>query len=247
MGVFFDSVGQGGVLHSPWINLLQFTQWDHTVIGSQAAVLVGISYLFEDTTPTSVESEVTLDGTEMESLGLIKWGTAPGWTEIYGLANVSPGKKKIIAQVTGSFISGRYITGNSVAYKGVAGFGTVATDTDTGTALSMDATASAASRTVVAYGGPVGLSAFNQTQRFLKNNRSPLLIGDAQGTGSSQTFSATGASSQDWGGVSVILNPADIVATAKPTVLDVTASGRCLRLPRPGINRRSTHSVPREG
>ena len=100
---------------------------------------------------------------------------------------------------------------------------------------------------MVAYGGLAGLSAFTQTQRFLQNNRSPLVIGDAQGTGSSQTFAATQASSKDWGGVSVILNPADIYASAKPTVLDMSVSAKCLRLPRPGVNRRSTFTVPQKG
>lgn len=72
-------------------------------------------------------------------------------------------------------------------------------------------------------------SAYSQTQRFLKalvaSGCRPLIVGDAQGTGSSLVFSATrSASENDWGGIILPLAPSLLFDSIGPSVSWISPS-----------------------
>ena len=247
MAVFPDAVGLGGLFSSPNISWpIAYADWDHPGTGLHKTVVVAVSFQVDGQELTDLGRLVTYDGLPMTSLGIAEWGGAGhgAWTELLGIVDV-PGGKRIHAEVSGGFFAGRRLRGGSLSYTGVDSFGTVVTATGTGTALSVAGTTTPADLIVQAFGTLSGLSAYTATQRHISNDAISLVMGDSVGTGAI-TFGATRASAGVWSGLTVVLNAADIVATAKPLTATpiVSASGR--RLPRPGITRRTVFDVQPE-
>lgn len=253
MAVFFDSVGTGGYFTEPVLSIGPIDMlWSHTAPpGRQVGVVAAMSYWVYNGDLVNLTRNVWYGFTEMQSLGVKAWttGSGSGWTELFGLIDPPDGKQVVHGRVLGGFpFVGKLGRGNTVSYTGVDSFGTVtnAAGTSSGT-QTLTATGAGATKIVAAYGTKnVGLSNFSQTQRYLSNTYCSLLLGEADGTGSTTTFTTTRALTGPWGALGVVLNAADIVGTATgvSTAPNLTTIGR--RLPRPGTNRRTVYAAEPE-
>jgi hypothetical protein len=252
MAVFYNSIGTGGTLYSPVITLIPFSfSWKHTATGSQIGVVAAVSYWVYGSTIGQLTRTVKYGGVTMTSLGVQQWGTDSGWIEMFALSNAPKGTQTVTVDIRGGLaLVTRLGRGNTVAYTGVDDFGTFSS-----------AGNSSSSSMSVAGGSPVsagisvgafaakeaGISVFNQNTRYQNNTHMSLAFGDVQGNGAAQTFTATRAGSGPWGGGSVVVNPADIVAVAKPVVATAKTSAQGKRYPRsPSFVRRSVFSVSSE-
>lgn len=250
MAVFYDNVGPGDFfIQDPIAVSPVSVGWDHYASGSQIGVLVGLSYWVYSAALTDLTRTVTCGGKAMTSLGAKQWGTTSGWTEVFGLTGVPEGKNHISAVVSGGLpLVGRAGRGASLSMSGVGGFGTAVTASGTAAGpLSVAATAAAIGRTVSVFGSAqVGLKNFNQTQRYLSNTGVALLMGDADGSGSSTTFSTDRTASGPWGAVAVPVIAADLIATLSPLVAEPIVSSAGKRFARPGTNRRTVFTIEPE-
>lgn len=251
MAVFPDAVGAGALWNAPLISGPIELLWAHPAPkGSQVAVVAAVSYWVGTAALGDLTRKCWYGLTEMASLGVKAWGsgTAHGWTELFGILNPpkAKGKQIVRAQIAGGgLLAGKLARANSVSYTGADGFGAVtdAAGNSAGT-QSVAATAVGAAKIVAAFGGnQPGLNSFNRDQRYLSNTTAALLLGDATGTGSSLTFSTTRAKAGDWSALAVVINPADIVATATGVLADPDIHTAGLRLPRPGVNRRTVFTA----
>ncbi|MCX2931420.1 hypothetical protein ORI20_14135 [Mycobacterium sp. CVI_P3] len=250
MAVFSAGVG-GGDLADWAINgfsLDNAVGWNHPLSGSDIAVLGALSYAVNTTTLASLTRAMKCDGVTMDSLGVVAWNdlSGGGWTEVFGLVGVPEGTPRITASVEGAGTSQRVIRGSSVAYTGVEGIGDVTTAFDTGTALAVAGDASAASMIAAFFGTRSGLSNANETQRYLQNTSTSLLISEARGTGSSFDFTASRALSGPWSAITVVLNPSSSVASVQPIVVAPRITAELGRVPRPTGPRRVIFDVEPE-
>lgn len=245
MAVFYDSVGSGGLFSSPAFALGTITDifWNHTAAGSQGCVVAAVSYYVTNAAIGDLTRTVTYGSAPMQSLGVKAWGTGTyAFTELFGLINPPKGRQRVNARISGgSAVAGRVIRGNTVSYSGVDSFGTVTNAAaTTGASLSVSANGTSANTLVAAFGSLTnGLTGFNQTQRYLSNTSMSMLIGDAAGTGTDLAFTAGRTKSGAWGGLAVVINPADIVATATGVDSEPIVASTARRLARPGTNRRA--------
>lgn len=252
MAVFFDAVAQGDGHRAAHLSVPIPVEllWRHTASGSQIGVLVALAFWYGTgvSTLSDVDRRVFYDNDQMDSLGAVQWGTAKGWTELFGIVNPEPGRKWIRVRLAGGGIGGRIARAASVSYTGVDSFGTVVTNSGSAAGpLTVTGTGSNATKVVAAFGSTtVGFAAATQTPRFLSNTGMALLIADATGSGSSQTFSAARGLTGGWGAASVVVNPADIVATATGVTADPTLHSLARRYPRPGITRRAIFAAEPE-
>jgi hypothetical protein len=133
-----------------------------------------------------------------------------GIVAIYGLMNPPTGPQSVVVTATGAAFTG--VTANAVAYSGVAGFGTPGTAAGTTTPMSHTITTGAAGTRIAQIFGVCQaagntISAYNQTQQWIYNGgQNQALGGDAPGA-ASVLFSATIASTSQWGSVAVPLLP----------------------------------------
>jgi hypothetical protein len=165
--------------------------------------------------------KVTCGSVQMTSLGVIQWDTLQAWTEVFALLDAPGGKQRIIGAVGGGVASKRLLRVSAATYSGVDSVGTPVIVSGTGTSMSISATVTAADRVVGVFGTRSGISAFNGSIRYLNNAGISLLIGDAAGTGSSQSLTGTRQKSGQWGGIVVPLNAADTVASCPPMAFGV--------------------------
>lgn len=214
--------------------------------GGRRAVLVAVSFRIWGAAIGDVTRGASYAGATMTSLGIQEFNDDDySWLEVFGLLDAPPGGDVRVV-ISDDSIATRSMRATSISYTGVESFGTVTESYGTGTELSAAATAPSAGKAVQFFGAKAGLTGYNHTQRYLNSSGIALAGGDVDGDGEEQTFEATRASSGTWAGVSVILNPADLVGssqaiTAEPALL---ASGR--RLPRPGIPRRVVYDIQPE-
>lgn len=248
MAVFFDAVGAGDVFNRRWLSLpggLDL-RWKHSASGSQIGVVVAVSYWVNGVPLDNLTRRCWYGGTEMTSLGVKEWGgSSPhGWTELFGLVDAPRGSQTVHVSVFGGVLA-KLARGNSVSYTGVDSFGTVtdASGNSTGP-LAVSATGDTASKLVAVYGtATAGLNAVNRTRRYVSNTAMSMLIADADGTGSSLSFSATRITAGPWSALAVVVNAADIVATATGIVSEPDVQSAANRYPRPGTNRRVVFAV----
>lgn len=251
MAAFYASTGRGGANQNVFLpSKFVATDWPDEGAGSQRAVLADVAYSLQGADLEGLVRTVTYGGVPMTSLGVVALNNVDGdWVEVFGLLDVPPGKGSIVADVrrTSSFaLPHVYIRGNSFSYTGVESFGTVGTEYGTGTSLSMSATGPNASKVHQCFAARAGLTEYNRAQRYSGSAGIALVSGDADGTGSSMSFTAKRASSGTWAGISVVLNPADVIATAEPVIAQPVLSSSGRRLSRPGTNRRTVFTVPVE-
>lgn len=248
MAVFYGSRGAGGLWHAPHVSLpIAHVRYKvPQALGSRCAVVIPVSYAVGGASPSDLEREASYEGVEIPSLGIQPWndvsGPAKGYLEFFGLADVEPGGT-VDVTVAGFALSPRSVRSSAIVGTGVEALGEVVKSYGTGDTLTCTGNAPAAGIIVQAFAARSGLAGYTQQQRYLDNTGIALMIGDAEGTGSSVSFGATMAKAGPWAGMSVVLEPADIVATVKPLVAEpiLKASGR--RLPRPGLPRRVTFDI----
>lgn len=250
MAVFYDSVGSGAAFDHPVISLSPIELfWTHTAPKGQVAVVAAVSYWVASAGLGDLTRTCWYGATEMTSLGIKAWNNGTnGWTELFGILNPPKGKQIVHARIVGGPLAGKLARANSVSYTGADGFGAVTTGSGTAAGTeTVTANAVGAAKIVAAFSGrQTGLNSFNQTQRSLSNTAQPLLIGDATGTGSDLNFTTTRAKTGDWSAVAVVINPADIVATASGVAATPTIRAAGRRLPRPGTTRRTVFAAPAE-
>ncbi|AQT81953.1 hypothetical protein B1R94_25900 [Mycolicibacterium litorale] len=257
MAVFSGAVGGGDLADQNVfsISLDNLVEWNQPVEGSDVAVLAALSYAVDSATLSQLTRSARCNGTLMASLGVIAWNglSGGGWTEVFGITGVTPGRTppRMTAAVEGATdVFGinlpRVIRGSSLAFTGVDSFGTVTTVSGTGTALSVAGSATPASMIAAFFGTRSGLSNANKTQRYLNNTSTSLLISEARGTGASFNLTASRAVAGPWSAISVVLNPADQVASVQPLVVAPALTAAMMRLPRPTPKRRVTFDVEPE-
>ncbi len=256
MAVFSGGVGGGDAadLSLLAVSLDNRVDWHQRTDGSNVGVLVGISYSVTSATLGALTRTAKCNGAVMDSLGVIAWNalSGGGWTEVFGITDVTPGSRlAVTASVEGvhdmfGLSLRRQIRGSSLAFTGVDSFGTVTTASGTGTSLSVAGNASAASMIAAFFGTKSGLSNANQTQRYLQNSSAALAISEGRGTGSSYNFTASRAQAGPWSALSVVVNPADSVASVQPLVVAPRISAELVRLPRATGPRRVIFDVEPE-
>jgi hypothetical protein len=135
-------------------------------------------------------------------------GSQVSSTGVFGLINPPTGAQTITIATTSNEFYGSIVV-DSVSYSNVASFGTVTTSTGTTTTASITTPASAVGNRVFhmfhgyRYNANAGFTAYNQTTRtsgvaaYL--GQIGYLLGDAPGSGSAITFSATSAALSYYG------------------------------------------------
>jgi hypothetical protein len=254
MAVFYDSVGNGAVFDESIISFpipMDCFWWHQAPAGRQTAVVVAVSYWVTGASLSDLTRRCWYGAMEMQSLGYKAWasGSSNGWVEMFGILNPPKGRQIVHAWINGGLpFVGKQARANSVSYTGVDGFGAVTNAAGSGSgSLSVSSTGNASTRIVTAFGSNVtGFTGYNRTQRSISNTAMALAIGDAAGTGASDTVSVSRVKSGPWAAMSVVLNAADIVATATGVTAApmFTSAGR--RYPRPGTNRRTRFTVEPE-
>lgn len=258
MAVFYDAIGSGDELNSPHLTLVPFNMtWRHTARGSQVAVIAAVAYRIGMTTSLSgVTREVTYGGVPMVSLGSVQWSgltlettTQGAWLELFGIVGVPAGTSTVSVKIRGgSALAGRIGRGNTVSYTGVESLGTFASASGSTSSMSVSSTAATASLSFAAFACyNAGISTFNRTSRFASSVNMSLTMGDVEGNGSSQSMTAVRGGNGPWGGCAVPILAADVVATAKPVVVDTDTDAIGARYPRsPSFVRRSVFTATAE-
>lgn len=248
MAVFHEATGPGAAEFWPLISVpvIDVAFRHPRGVGAHRAVLVGMAYWVHLGDIEDLDRTVTYDGVEMTSLGVQPFNdTGDSWLELFGILE-APAGGRVRAVLSGEFLAPRSLRAASVSYTGVDAIGTVTESYGTGTALAAAATAPAAGKAVQVFGTRTGLTAYTQTQRYVNNTYIGLAIGDVDGDGEEQDFAATRATAGPWASIAAVLNPADLVASAKPIVVEPALSAAGRRLPRPGIPRRVVFNVEPE-
>lgn len=248
MGVFYEATGPGEAEFWPLISVPAIdVRWRHPkVVGGHRAVLVPMAYQVLFGELEDLNRKVTYDGADMASLAVMPFNnTGDSWLELFGILEAPPGGR-IQAVLAGEFLNGRVLRATSVSYTGVESFGAIAATYGTGTALAGAAAPPAAGMAVQAFGTKTGLKSYTQTQRYLNNTGISLAVGDVEGDGGAKSFAATRAKAGPWANITAVLNPADLVASAKPLVVQPQLSAAGRRLPRPGIPRRVVYDIQPE-
>lgn len=252
MAVFFEAASQGG---GDWVGFgnavdVEFT---HTSRGGTCAI-VGLSFacadlslgpfVIGDNSLTSLTRSVTYNGVAMTSVGVIQWSTSQVWTQVFAIFNVPAGKATVRGKVYGGSSSHRTIRAACATYTGADSVGTPITGSGSGTSMSIAATAAVADRLIAVFGTKDGIASFNQTQRTLTNADTAMLIGDANGSGSSLSSTATRQKTGVWGGIVVPLIAAATVVDCDPLVVEPMIEPEIRREPRLGGLRRQVFKVP---
>lgn len=245
MAVFREATGPGEAEFWPWISVPAIgVDWRHPKgIGAHRAVLVPMVYRvvfgeIEDLTRT-----VTYENLPMESLGVVPFNnTGDSWLELFGLLE-APAGGRVKAVLAGEFLNARWLRATSVSYTGVEDFDAITTSFGTGTALTDAATPSAAGMAFQAFGTKTGLTGYTQNQRYLNNTGIALAAGDVEGDGTEKTFGATRAKAGPWASITAVMTPADLVASAKPLIVEPRLTASARRLPRPGMPPRVVFDV----
>ncbi|MCG7592375.1 hypothetical protein [Mycobacterium sp. PSTR-4-N] len=248
MAVFHEATGPGAAEFWPLISVPQIDlTWRHPkVVGAHRALVVPMAYRVRNGDIGDLDRTVTYDDIEMTSLGVQPFNnTGDSWLELFGVLE-APSGGRIRAVLAGEFLAPRWLRATSLSYTGVDDFGAVTTTYGTGTALTAAATPPAAGMAVQAFGTKTGLKAYTQRQRYLNNTGIGLLAGDVDGDGTAKSFAATRADTGPWANITVALTPADLVASAKPLVVEPRLSAKARRLPRPGIPRRVVFDIKPE-
>jgi len=177
--------------------------WSHTINGSAALVYLTVDTYTGYNLPPAVSCSV--GATAMTQLGLINYFyySANSYRAdffVFGLLNPPQGPQTVSTSITGKPVNSGYAVVNSVSYRNVLSFGTVANTTGivTSGATTMTHAASATGQPLLsqAFAGLVStFSAYKQNQRYLYPNTSqtifPLAIGDAASPNA--VFTATDA------------------------------------------------------
>lgn len=238
MAVFPEAVGQGDAESHPHIAppVINGSYRHPAGDGAHRLVLIYLVFKVYGAGLTDTVRHVSYGDIALESAAVTDFGADGEWLECFAIPEALPGQKVSWA-VSGMLLSPKWVRINSVSYTGcdddaptfvtAHGNGT----TLTGTAL----TAPSAGKAVQAFGSRTGLSGFSDNQLYANNTGMSLMIGDADGTGSPDTLTASRAVTGKWGSIGCIITPADVVGTPKPirSRSRITVSGR--RLPRPGV------------
>lgn len=194
--VLFDAVGAGAASGSSSFS------WSHAISADARAIVVGVNSQGGNALTVKVGS------TPMTQLGGYFNFTGTIYESLWGLLNPPTGSQTIA--VTGA---GNANAGNSVSYFNASGFGTVSTNSGSGTSASQSAASTLGERVfqMFAYSGAAGttFTGYNQTSRWIQPGVSsvtyPAMIGDAAGA-ATVNFNAT-ISSSSWGAMAVPLRP----------------------------------------
>lgn len=256
MAVFHDAVGPGDYASTPLGDaVVADYRFRHN--GGMALVPIVFSasdlalgpFVIGDNDLNDLNRRVTLNDVDMVPLGPpVQWGTMQAWTEVFALPGVPAGEAKVWSRVRGGAPSKRALRVGGATYSGVDGVGTPVTGAAaSATEMSISATAGQADRLVGIFGTRDGISNFNKTQRSLSNSGIGLLIGDAAGTASSDTLTATRQKAGAWGGMVIPLVASPTVITCPPLVIEpIFGRMRLHREPRLGGLRRQVFRVPLE-
>jgi hypothetical protein len=200
--VRFDAAGAGwGGGGSP--------SWLHTINGSAVALPV----LFYAPTSTMPTITAKIGTTPMNLLG--GWTAAGGYANdgsnwlylpVFGLLAPPQGPQTISISMPSGLV-----TANSLSYKNVSSFGTLAKASGLSTSFAVSASSAAGQMVMNAFGGYTGtLSGYTQTQRYLQQwvsaTNIAMVAGDAAGA-PTVNFAATCSSSAGWGGITLPLVP----------------------------------------
>jgi hypothetical protein len=204
-GVAYDSAGS-----SPYINSTSANPTlTHVIGGTANAILVHVAWDSTDTTVSGAKVGTT-SLTLLENLNF----TGTSHLSVYGLSpaqgTLPTGSQTITVTATSSS-GGLGVAAQSVAYTGVASFGTPATGSGGLFSGNASVTASSSSGNMVANSiatsstSSGALGSYSQTSRLnlATGTSDPLVVGDAAGS-SSVTFTATTANF-GWGAVAVNL------------------------------------------
>lgn len=194
--VMFSSAGAGANVQGTFSTTLSET---HVISSGANYLLAAVS---DYGTPIA---SCTCGGTAMTLLQSLAAGGDNLY--IYGLANPTPGSQTITANTSYAYNSN--ISLQSVAYSNVVTVGTPITANGSSTTMSVSASSVVGQmlfNILSTEAGTTSPTGYSQTARGTYNNE-PTVIGDAAGTGSTVTFSASIASSGNWGGIIVPLSP----------------------------------------
>lgn len=173
------------------------TSWSHTVASSGANTFVLIGFNQSVSTNASDTGSTVTYGGQACSLvteSLVGISTTRARAAIYSIVNPPTGAQTVSVTSTGTGTKTR-VSGQSVAYSGVASLGTPAVWVTAN--LSVSLTGATTSMLFAVHGNGSQLTAVNQTQQFLSFTSvggagDSLAVQDAAGTGSPTTFTATG-------------------------------------------------------
>lgn len=202
--VLFDAEADGGTTGS---GASISTSWTHTASGNYRVVIVAITILCGVNANYSTHTAtVTYGGNTMTSLGGIHCDATNNYPfmEWFYLLNPPLGPQTVSVSYSRTSASYRRLYGTSLSYtgcRGVTGPVSTGSGTEAGTALSQ--TASAAVKEMLVQGfldyqalwsGSIG--SYNKNERYNLpaaggNKDNAMVVGDAPGTGSSVTFTAT--------------------------------------------------------
>lgn len=256
MAVFFEAASPGDGDWFAYGNALD-VEFNHTSNGGEVCAVVGVSYTVADLSlgPFNIGDNdlsdltrtCTYNAAPMTSVGVVQWGTTQAWTEVFVIFDVPAGKAQVRARIAGGAPSKRHLRASCVTYTGVDSVGTPVSGSGTGTSMTINGTSAVADRLVAVFGTKDGISAFNQSQRTSVNATTAMLVGDAQGTGSPVTMTATRQKSGVWGGFVVPLVAAATVATTNELTPEPVFGSAVHREPRLGGLRRQVFHVPVDG
>lgn len=202
----FDSVGAGArTSATSW-------SWSHT-IGAQANCVIVVCNFYAASMTTPVVTGTVGSGnlTQLTSLFALTSGGFNSYIVYLTLLNPPTGTQTVT--ITAAGVSS-FTAANSISYCNVGSFGTVATNTGTGTAksLTVPASSSAPASQQLIIGGFTGyttdMTGFSQSERWNSPYNPPLALvaGDAPGA-TSVNFAATTAGADQWGGAGFPLLP----------------------------------------
>lgn len=205
----YDATGFGAGNVNSFTTSLNIS-WPHVVgIGNNRAVAVAFTSINSFQTTASQIRAVTYDGVPMIQLVTVDL-SADTFMEVWGLLNPPTGSKNVSVTVSSGGNTGRQLVGCSVSYTGVSGAGATSTNTGTGTALTQSVSSAVGEKIFQVFGALATQSGYNQTGHYNQQvpaNTADIMIGDADGTSSSVSFSSTASISGVWAAASVRILP----------------------------------------
>ncbi|BBC53810.1 hypothetical protein [Mycobacterium phage PP] len=213
-----------------WFNSSVTATWTHPgASGVNPAVVVGMVHYASSGDGVNTETRTATYGdVPMVSLGAYNFEpSSRAFIEVFGLLDPPEGPQTVSVRVQGS-TTGRSMTACSMSYVNVGSFdGVVFNRASSGSSISVTSPSAEGEMVVSVMGAMATMSGYNQTERYYDNGGgSPdprVLIGDAVGTGSDITFSATRGGSGTWAAIAVRVVPAVLESANEPVEVSLAS------------------------
>ena len=219
-GVTYDATGGGSIV-----------TWNHTVSGSNPALLVGVAVGVNQVADTNYSASATYNGVSMNLLSTVHPGGGnTGFLDVFGLLNVPTGTHAVVVNVTGGFAT---VTAGSESFDNVTSFATAVSASGISATASATTSGSTSGNIVagfVATGTSVTSATSPATSRFIANYTSGSQAGNCGGatspsTGSNVTMAWT-VGSDSWGATVVEVKGTSVAYDATgPSSSGYTPSG----------------------